>query len=296
MSLKDMVKSRKKARTTGEVLIPALDEFLLRQSGQDRRDGMFHPSDLSGDFCPRQWVLYQYHPEGRTVMDGKWSARLMRVLNNGTKLHERLHRYFQEMDVLWGTWRRPVGITDASEDGFLYEYESGWAPKNEDGSVDMRWEYTEISLHHGEDNIKGHTDGATNLAGWKDALEFKSRNSHGFGWLNDTPVDDHKEQGLIYLGALEWMRKEKANGAYGGFIDEFDAKPFRGVLILYECKDTQNLKEYYVRWDPKEYERVMEPKRPLMAAALKWSKGDPLPACNCSSKYGRSPLCRTLTL
>lgn len=294
MALKDLVKNRKKARGTRNVVVPALDEFLLKLEGDDRRDGRFHPSDLSGYFCPRQWVLYNYHPDGKTVRDGMWDARFQRILKNGHHVHNRLQRYLHEMDALWGKWRRVSGYYRSTGE-FHYKYHVGWAPKLEDGSIDPSWEYMEIALHHDPDNIKGHTDGATNLAGWKDLIEIKGWNSHGFGWLDDTPVDKHAEQALIYLASVNWMRDQKAAGKLGGFVDDFDAQPFKGARVLYENKNDQELKEYYVPWDPKEYERIMEPKRPLMAEALAWEEGKTLPACNCNPKRTKSPLCRDLT-
>lgn len=297
MALADLVKTRHKARTTGKILIPQLDEFLLLREDSDRRDGRFHPSDLAGEFCARAWVLYNHHPDGKTVRDGSWTPRLKRILDNGTHLHQRVQGYFADMGILWGRWWA-LDQDNAYHDGFHpAQY----------GHTKHVWRYGEVELRHDPDNILGSTDGLLKIdASWVGAapvkrkdyyklgLEIKSINSYGFKWLNNEPKPHHQEQALIYMHCLEWIRQEKAQGAFGGFVDEFDTRPLDGFIILYENKDTQDLEEFVVWYDEEAIQAVLEPKRPLMKQALSWKKGDPLPPCTCGKGYAESPLCKQL--
>lgn len=327
MALADLVKTRHKAKKSDDLLLPLVDQHLHLRQEEDRRDGWFHPSDLSGDFCARAWVLYNHHPEGRSVKDGSWSPRLKRILDNGTGFHNRIHRYLQKMGILWGTWRRPVALVEMLPDFFdpevaydpeqrarfgdmvigpvdtpyigfhvrgniVYEYYVGFPPTLPNGEVDLRWEYCEVRLWHDEDRLLGHTDGVLNLPAGKYVLELKSANDHSFKWI---PKSHHEEQDFLYLGALEWIRAQKEQGQLGGFVDNFDALPFEGIILVYENKNDQSLAEFRYTWDPARYESILAPKRARMREALEWTHGDPLPPCTCGQGNAASPLCKQLS-
>jgi hypothetical protein len=90
----------------------------------------------------------------------------------------------------------------------------------------------EVPIQNDEYQVKGHTDGIIELNGVKGILEIKSINSSGFYSLY-SPKEDHLIQVNIYM-----------------FCTGID----RGVL-LYECKDNQELKEFYVKRD----ETILQP-------------------------------------
>jgi hypothetical protein len=90
----------------------------------------------------------------------------------------------------------------------------------------------EVPIENADFEIKGHTDGIVEINGVKGILEIKSINANGFYTLY-APKDDHLIQVNIYM---------------------FCAGIERAVL-LYECKDSQQLKEFYFKQD----EAVLNP-------------------------------------
>jgi hypothetical protein len=84
----------------------------------------------------------------------------------------------------------------------------------------------EVPIHNDEYQITGHTDGIIEINGIKGILEIKSINSSGFYSLY-SPKEDHLIQVNIYMFCTGI---EKA-------------------VLLYECKDNQELKEFYVKLD-----------------------------------------------
>lgn len=267
-------------RAADLLLIPCIDEHLLLggDASEDRRDGKFHPSDLSGAFCPRAWSLYNFHPDGYRIKEGSNPPRIKRVFGNGNGVHARIQGYFQRQGILWG---RYVNLRTGKEHvGFPTP-----------GMNPDEWVYREIKIRHDEDNILGSNDGDLLFDGDKIGLEIKSMNSESFKWLQG-PKAMHREQVLIYLHGKEWMRRMKAQGHLGGFVDEFDALPIKEFRVLYENKDNQELKEYPIPFDADEVELFMEHKRPLMHAALEYTRTRTHPSCRCGDRT--SALCKAL--
>src|SRR4051794_34657933 len=60
LSLEDLFKARTKSQG---ILVPLLNEYLLLEGKKPsgRKTGVFHPSEISGFFCPRQWVIKERH-------------------------------------------------------------------------------------------------------------------------------------------------------------------------------------------------------------------------------------------
>ncbi len=84
----------------------------------------------------------------------------------------------------------------------------------------------EVPIENTDYQIKGHTDGIINIKGIKGILEIKSINSSGFYSLY-APKEDHLIQVNIYMFCTGIER----------------------AVLLYECKDNQELKEFYVKQD-----------------------------------------------
>ena len=93
----------------------------------------------------------------------------------------------------------------------------------------------EYPVENREYEIKGHADGILDIDGKKGVLEIKSINSQGFYGLFE-PDEKHLIQVNVYMFCLEIPR---------------------GV-ILYENKDNQDLKEFFVKQDPKVIQPVLE--------------------------------------
>lgn len=277
--LKQRIKAAAKVQALPDFsLIPRIDQHLLTAplvgGRDDRRDGKFHPSDLSTGFCPRAWCLYNFHPQGLAVKESGNDVRLKRIFGNGHGVHERLQRYVSEMGLLWGTWKNPA----------TQETRYGWKPG------EGIWEYCEVKLSHDADNITGHTDGLLDLNSRRALWEIKSINARGFLYAKGNgPKQEHRHQAMIYCYCLE-SRTE---------VSGFDLEPLAGVVMTYECKDDQALLEWFIPYDREEVENYIGTLRPKMTEAKTFAdafaakeKGE-LPPCRCT-KYP-SPLCKSLT-
>jgi hypothetical protein len=84
----------------------------------------------------------------------------------------------------------------------------------------------EVPIENADYEIKGHTDGIIEINGIKGILEIKSINSSGFYSLY-SPKEDHLIQINVYMFCTGIER----------------------AVLLYECKDNQELKEFYVKLD-----------------------------------------------
>jgi hypothetical protein len=93
---------------------------------------------------------------------------------------------------------------------------------------------TEVPIANKEYEIQGHTDGIINIHGVTGILEIKSMNSNQFYSLYE-PKFEHLIQVNIYMFCTVISR----------------------ACLLYECKDNQNLKEFYIKQDPLILEPVL---------------------------------------
>lgn len=268
--LKALAKNNTKKRAG--YVVPLIEEHLLLSDiSEDRRDKMFHPSSLSGDFCPREWSLYNYHPEGYTVKEGSVEPRLGRIFGNGHGVHTRIQSYL--IDHLWGLWRRQVGWDDLNDEP-EYMYHRGFKPAG------GGWRYMEVRLEHRPHRILGSTDGLLNIDGQKWGLEIKSINPDSYRFLTDRPKALHVNQVLIYEHALEWERTTLDTRGQKP-VDAFAAMPLRGFIVVYENKGTQELKEFPVPYDAQQVETFMQSRLPVMDEALEYERSGEHPGCTC---------------
>lgn len=85
----------------------------------------------------------------------------------------------------------------------------------------------EVPVENNEYEIIGHTDGILEIDGVKGILEIKSMNANNF-YSTYGPKSEHLIQVNIYMFCTGIPR----------------------ACLLYECKDDQALKEFYVKQDP----------------------------------------------
>jgi hypothetical protein len=90
----------------------------------------------------------------------------------------------------------------------------------------------EVRVENKEYEIIGHTDGVVRLNGHVGVLEIKSMNVNNFYSLYE-PKKDHVTQANVYCFCTGIPR----------------------AVLLYECKDNQELKEFYIEQDS----RIIEP-------------------------------------
>jgi hypothetical protein len=94
---------------------------------------------------------------------------------------------------------------------------------------------SEAPVQNEEYEIVGHADGIIVMEGQEGVLEIKSMNSRGFYSAHE-PKPEHLVQVNIYMFCLGIPRG----------------------CLLYECKDNQKLKEFYVKNDPVILNPVLE--------------------------------------
>lgn len=92
----------------------------------------------------------------------------------------------------------------------------------------------EISTPPNKARFAGTTDGGLVLNGWPYLVELKSINKRGFDGLRGGPRDDHFDQFNIYM---------HLTGVHAG-------------LVIYECKDNQDMVEFFVRYNPERWQRI----------------------------------------
>lgn len=226
--------------TKQSLCIPAIDLVLMRDKGtEDRGHGWNSPSGIGG--CMR---ASYYTRIGVPKTNANDDPRAIRILNNGTFVHERLQSYLRKSGIL---------LLD------------------------------EAPVFNVEHQIMGHTDGLLLDGDRLAILEIKSINSGGFKLLNDAK-EEHKLQASLYMYCIDEMRKQVLLGkeldliyGYQQKLNEFIKgnekvtkeqkikrymaifektiallkkypKPIQKIIFLYECKDTQELKEFpYMR-------------------------------------------------
>jgi hypothetical protein len=93
---------------------------------------------------------------------------------------------------------------------------------------------TEVSVENEEYEIKGHADGIMEINGVDGVLEIKSMNANQF-YGSYEPKTEHLIQINVYMFCLGIPR----------------------ACLLYECKDTQELKEFYIKQEQSILEEVL---------------------------------------
>jgi hypothetical protein len=270
MSLEDLFKTRQ----SDGILVPLLNEHLLLegQKPSGRSTGVFHPSEVSGFFCPRQWVIIERH-RGEFVKEGT-PPGLMRTFSIGHKLHEMMQEFISQMGLMYGNYK-----CKGCKNIYL-----GFKP-DKCGCGSKKFTYEEVKVQDEEKHVDGHTDGLVVIGNFdnifgkmpkKYIFEFKTINSVGFKNLRK-PIEAHREQGGLYLTVLERNRKKRLQELEESGIDKesdvwkVESLPFEGVLIIYMDKGQQaadglsDLKEYFL--EAKEAKKLIEAKFPLMDEA-----------------------------
>jgi hypothetical protein len=93
----------------------------------------------------------------------------------------------------------------------------------------------EVPVRNDEYEIRGHTDGIIEVSGQRGLLEIKSMNSSNF-YTAYEPKPEHLIQVNVYMFCAGIPR----------------------ACLLYECKDNQEMKEFFVKQDPAVLDPVLE--------------------------------------
>lgn len=245
-----LLKELIRARNRGGILIPILEEQTLIEGKQDsmrRKRGVFHPSELSYDFCPRSWVLCEL--DKSLYLNVSFPVNTQLRFDVGKALHRMVQDKLGNAGVLFGVWecgRHPGTLTTGfkPQEACPACQEQGWYPK---------WRYREVQVVDEELWIGGETDGIVVVNQRKYIFEFKTINNDGYSTLVE-PLDHHKHQAMWYLDVLDRNRRKQEEQlmelqAKGENVDvqlQVTRMPFSGVIFLYMNKDNQNLREFHM--------------------------------------------------
>jgi len=125
------------------------------------------------------------------------------------------------------------------------------------------------------EDISGHTDAwiriysIENPVGTNYLIELKSASSKSFEWMvkNNTPKKEHRDQLMFYLHLVQKM-----------------GLPIQKGIIFVENKDTQEVWEYELEYDPA-YAKTLEEKANWCIALAKERKLPPIPPKHTPSYY-----------
>ena len=291
--LKDLIKSQEKKG----YVIPLLEESALLHGKMDsykRRRDCFHPSEISGDFCPRAWILGQrdktLYYEDQVGPQTQW------IFDVGTEVHELVQRRLGSTGKLFGLWECKRWCLEEKCVHYGFKPEKK-CPLNTDHKV--KWEYKEVPVIDEELKIHGKTDGVVVLKEGKYIFEFKTANSRTFSTLAE-PLDTHKEQAEWYMDVLSRnshkmeaiLEDMQRQGIDVEEVLRVQRQPFRGTVIVYMNKDTQAFREFVVNKtgpivmpdkikirgiDFDEDEGIIEEKKKVLRQTLQWRDEGYLP-------------------
>lgn len=248
--LKDLIRSRNKEG----LVIPLIEQQVLIEGKRDamaRKQGVFHPSEITYDFCPREWL---YRDRDRTmVLRRKVDANTQLKFGVGHALHKMVQDLLGNAGVLFGYWscERNCLSEKCVQFGFKPSQECSLSPNKE---AKAKWKFDELPVIDEELNISGSTDGLLITKGSKYVFEFKTIYENGFSTLVE-PLKHHKEQALWYLDVLErnndvlenMLSKMEMQGVDVSEQLKVVRMPFSGVVSLYMNKNDQSLREFLTR-------------------------------------------------
>lgn len=202
MSLKAIFNTMKKEG----YVVKKLDQYLLSLNKEvsDRAINVNSPSQVGN--CLRANYFARLHfPQDSNAID----PRSRRILDNGTKVHERLQEYLVEANILVNDeipLRNDSYLIQGHTDGFINLLK----PRIK---ISEEIDYLEIANYLNiVDKLPAHFEFKKEvfereIASEIGILEIKSINSGNFSTLKDAK-DNHKLQGMVYLFCAEERRKE----------------------------------------------------------------------------------------
>jgi hypothetical protein len=254
VALKNVFSTMKK---TG--LVKQLDQYLLKQSNNendgDRKNETNSPSGALG--CCRA-NYYQRQGIAKDSID----ARVRRIFDNGHKMHERIQGYLADMGVLLMD-EVPL-VNDEWE-----------IQGHTDGILDMLRTMTEIEI------LELKSINSRQFSALKDAKEEHKAQAHVYIFVAEehrkhlkatypTYQEFHKSRlsrrkkyaqryqhltdGAKYTRAQKIKHKVNQHMKMDDILYDV-VKPITKAIILYECKDTQEMKEFPITFS----NEVMQP-------------------------------------
>jgi hypothetical protein len=257
MSLKSVFSTMKK---TG--LVKQIDQHLLLQSNNendgDRVNITNSPSGALG--CSRA-NFYQRQGIAKDAID----ARVRRIFDNGHHMHERIQKYLTDMGVLL---MDEVPLVNEE-----YEIQG-----HTDGILDMKGTRTEVEI------LELKSINSRQFSALKDAKEEHKAQAHVYMFVAEehrkmlrskypTNVEfkkselarrkkyasryQHLEDGAKYTRAQKIKHKVEQHMTMDKILYDV-VKPITKAILLYECKDTQEMKEFPITYTGEIINAVLE--------------------------------------
>lgn len=250
LKLNGKLAQRSKARSASGVVLPVVQEGMLKDYGidEDRRWDIVHPSELSHQdkFCQR--AVYLRITEG-PVETEKFNFGRENIFEEGNQIHTKWQDRLRKYTPLWGDWKC-VMCHDLVRDS-LEPHVDGPFGTCYDTGINHVWEYIEVNLDaEAEALICGHADGAFGNT----LVEFKSV---GEGTVRIEAPTLHKRhqtdngtdlQGL-WKGISRPFRSHLNQGDIYLWICRQRGLPFNQISFVYESKWNQQAKEYVIQYD-----------------------------------------------
>jgi CRISPR/Cas system-associated exonuclease Cas4 (RecB family) len=220
--------------------------MIEKRLANDRHHDVFHPSAWGS--CLRK-VAYSYYNEKSKfleILPEEVDTRMERIFDNGHGVHARWQAYGDNSRLMRGAWRCANPICgavygDKEKLGiFNPAREQGWACSCGCRETD----YQEVLVEDKQFNFYGHVDAIFDVRGspfeQKDdadvfVVDFKSMKDEYFGELTQ-PKPEHVIQVHIYM----WLLGLSA------------------AVVVYENKNSQELREFVVKRNEKVIERIKE--------------------------------------
>jgi CRISPR/Cas system-associated exonuclease Cas4 (RecB family) len=209
----------------GEVLIPLLKAFLVKErqilerNGMRDRDIVIKDAELSIDAFLARKEEYNhreklegqfFHPSALgTCLRQMWFGA-MRAPTDGDPTGTDLLRQYMIFET--GTYKHILFQNLCQRAGVLLT--------------------REVAIKSQGKKLLGHADGILKIDGSKYLLEFKTANSRQYSMIRE-PKEGHKKQAMAYMRVLK----------------------LKAAIIVYENKDTGQLKEYVVVFDLNYYKK-----------------------------------------
>ena len=297
--LKAIAKSKRGASETNPgSVIPLLEKLVLSRTLEGRFDpdwggiDVFHPSEISGGFCPRLLEISRVAPN--SLKKGKrHSTGLQRIFDVGTSLHFWYQNfYFGPAGILWGKWLN----IQTNEVRIGFQPEGTLAV----GSFPLPlWLYTEPAVYNAEYSIGGHIDGILKYTvGSKDYTilwDLKTSKSGSFrAAKSNGPWPKYLKQIALYFDCTPVTVVHSAENEPGNDLgysvepySDFDG--FDGMQLMYVNKDTSEEEEFWVSRKEVDLEQVYSDLNVLTESRKKFSLPQRLEVCESpQSKIAKS--------
>jgi len=214
MSLRDFLTMGKR----GMIYLQAIDDFLLKRQREaitDKKKKGVHPSGISHP-CLKS-LYYSFHRMPRKPKD----PRIIKILDNGTSMHERYNHYAQEAGILI--------------------------------AKDMR-------LIHEEYRVRSYLDQLVLIDNKLLIIELKSMNNDKFNKLMGRPLDAHRQQLQMYMWLINelFINKnylEEDKWIFDKYKDYF---PITKSIIVVENKNNQFVEEFSIKYDEELMQSILK--------------------------------------